>query len=183
MIFKVAKIQTDENNVIVDLTEKLDEGRSSSSMTLRLSFAAGELFKIGEVYEFDWLIVPPPGIKSVATLSFTGTALTDGDTVTVGVQTYTFRTVITEVPNEVLIGAVTDSMANLKAAVNGADGIGTIYSLETVANVDAVATIMNGTLELEFEAMVDGEDGNSILKESVSSNLSWDAGTTFTGGE
>lgn len=134
----------------------------------------------------DAVIPPPtpplPSAKAIAALTYTGTALTDGDTVTIGTQTYTFKTLLTGAPNEVLIGAVTASLTNLKAAVNAAAGSGDIYGSGTVANEDAVATILTGTLVLGFEAAVAGEAGNSIAKSETSSNLTWDVGATLSGG-
>lgn len=130
-------------------------------------------------------VIPPPtptGTKAIAALAFTGTALTDGDTVTIGTRVYTFKTLLTGSPNQVLIGAVTASLANLKAAVNAEAGSGVVYGSGTVANEDAVATTLTGTLALAFEAVVAGAAGNLIPKSETSSNLAWDAGATFSGG-
>lgn len=133
----------------------------------------------------DALVEAPPSgdTKAIASLTYTGTALTDGDTVTIGTQTYTFKTLLTGSPDEVLIGATTDSLAYLKAAVNGEEGAGVTYGEGTVANADAIATILTGTTALAFEALVAGVDGNTIAIAEASTNLTWDAGATFTGGE
>lgn len=124
----------------------------------------------------------PPAVAATALLIFTGTALTDGDTVTIGTRTYTFKTVLTGAANEVLIGAVTASLANLKAAVNGTAGIGVTYGHGTVAHTAVVAATLTGTTALTFEATTPGESGNTIAKGETSSNLSWDPGATFSGG-
>lgn len=124
-----------------------------------------------------------PAVKATAVLTFTGTALTDGDTVTIGTRTYTFKTVLTGEADEVLIGAVTASLANLKAAVNGTAGEGTTYGIGTVSHSSVEAVTLTGTTVLSFRARVAGTAGNTIGKSEVSTNLSWDAGTTFTGGE
>lgn len=134
---------------------------------------------------FNLHFTPPPlvaGVKATAELSFTGAALTDGDTVTIGTRTYTFKTLLTGAPDEVLIGAVTDSLANLKSAVNGTAGEGTTYGAGTVSHASVEATTLTGTTALSFRARVAGETGNTIAKSEASSNLSWDVGATFEGG-
>jgi hypothetical protein len=54
----------------------------------------------------------------------------DGDTVTVGTITYTFRTT-PSVAYEVAIGVLGESEHNLAAAINAAEGVGTIYGADT----------------------------------------------------
>lgn len=121
-------------------------------------------------------------VRAMATLTFTGTALTDGDTVTIGTRTYTFKTLLTGNSDELLIGAVTDSLANLKSAVNGSAGEGTSYGAGTVPHESAEATILTSTTALTFRARAAGVTGNTIGKSEASSNLSWDSGATFSGG-
>lgn len=128
-------------------------------------------------------ITPFSAVRASALLDFTGTALTDGDTVTIGTRSYTFKTVLTGSPDEVLIGAVTASLANLKSAVNGTEGEGTVYGAGTVAHAEVEAATLTGTTALLFEARVAGEAGNTIGKAEASSNMSWDAGEAFTQGE
>lgn len=123
-----------------------------------------------------------PAVKATAILTFTGTALTDGDTVEVGTRTYTFKTVLTGAPDEVLIGATTASLANLKSAVNGTAGAGTTYGTDTATHSAVEAATLTGTTALTFRALVAGTAGNTIVKSEESSRLSWDAGATFTGG-
>jgi flagellin len=107
---------------------------------------------------------------SFATGFFTGGANTGappvaaaGDTVTVGTQTYTFVTSLSNTPtaDEILVG-VTEaaSLANLANAVNGASGSGVTYGSPTVANtsVSAVAT----ATAIVFTALTPGIAGNSI---------------------
>lgn len=182
MRFRVVKIEHDVREVLVSFDQEVAEGLSSSTLILRLAAADRGAFLVGESYEFAWTLVPPLGVKALAALTFTGAALMDGDTVTVGTQTYTFKTLLTGAPDEVLIGAVTDSLSNLKAAVNAEAGIGVIYGTGTVANEDAVATILTGTLALAFETVVAGAAGNSVAKSGTSIDLAWDAGITFSGG-
>lgn len=154
--------------------------------------SSGRPLTLGQFLDYDagptaeiWVaavVAVTAGTKASAELTFSGSALTDADTVTIGVRTYTFKTVLSGAANEVLIGAVTASLVNLKAAVNGAAGAGTIYSTGTVAHADVDATILTGTTVLLFEAKLAGIAGNLIAKSEVSTNLLWDAGTTFSGG-
>lgn len=125
---------------------------------------------------------PSEGVAATATLTSTGTALTDADTVTIGDRVYTYKTVLTGAADEVLIGAATASLTNLKSAVNGTAGAGTTYGTGTVAHADVTAGTLTGTTVLDFEASTPGAAGNSIAKAETSTNLSWDAGETFSGG-
>lgn len=124
-----------------------------------------------------------PGRKALATLAHNGTALTDGDTVTVGSRVYTFKTVLTGAPDEVLIGAATASLGNLAAAINGAAGEGTLYGAGTAAHEDVTAEAQAANTRLACEALIIGTAGNDLRKAVVSANLAWDAGETFTGGQ
>lgn len=118
--------------------------------------------------------------RSVATLTATGTALTDGDTVTIGTRVYTFKTLLTGAVNEVLIGAATASLANLKKAVNGQGNGGVFYGPGTVPHELVEAMTLTGTTVLLFEVRDSVAPGTVIAKAETSTNLSWDAGTTFT---
>lgn len=122
-----------------------------------------------------------PAIKATAVLTFSGSALTDGDTVTIGARTYTFKTVLTGA-DDVLIGAVTASLANLKSAVNATAGEGTTYGTGTVSHNGVEAATLTGTTALTFRALVGGTTGNTIAKSESSLELSWDAGATLSGG-
>ena len=56
-------------------------------------------------------------------------------------QTYTFKAILTGAANEILIGAAaSDTSTNLRAAINGSAGAGTIYGTGTVANTQLAAT-------------------------------------------
>lgn len=125
---------------------------------------------------------PSEGVAATATLTSTGTALTDADTVTIGDRVYTYKTVLTGAADEVLIGAATASLTNLKSAVNGTAGAGTTYGTGTVAHADVTAGTLTGTTVLDFEASTPGAAGNSLTKAETSTNLSWNAGETFSGG-
>lgn len=105
----------------------------------------------------------------------------NGDTVTIGTQTYTFNaSTLVDTPDEVLVGAAaTNSLDNLIAAVNGAAGEGTTYGTGTVENVDSDAAAGAGdTIDLDAVAL--GSAGNIVTTE-VSSVLSFAAGTLVGG--
>ena len=91
---------------------------------------------------------------------------TAGSTVAVGGKTYTIVTALsnTLTANEVLLGAgLTNTLDNLKAAVNGAGGAG--YSSSTTQNANVTATTKTGTTLL-FVANTAGTAGNFITGTS-----------------
>lgn len=128
-------------------------------------------------------IVPLPAETAVALLTHTGTALNNNETITIGDRVYTFKTALTGAANEVIIGAATASLTNLKAAVNGGEGAGTIYGVGTAAHADVTATTLTvqASPTLRFEAKVAGAAGNAIATAEASLQLSWGA-TTFLDG-
>lgn len=160
---------------------------SQGEITLTsIDVEVSQFFTTGQSYDALITLRPAPPIPAVpatALLTFTGTALTDADTVVVGTRTYTFKTVLTGAANEVLIGAVTESLTNLKNAVNGGAGVGVTYGTGTTTHVDVLAGALTGTTELAFEVIEAGGAGNLIAKDEASTNLSWDQGATFSGGE
>jgi len=123
------------------------------------------------------------GTTATGTLTSNATAPGNGDTVTIGSYTYTFRTTLTtpSVAGEVLIGSsAAVALDNVKAAINGSAGAGTTYAEGTLANDQAIATTNTDTTQLVV-ARWSGVFGNSIGTTESSSNLSWGA-TTLTGG-
>lgn len=121
-----------------------------------------------------------------ATLTTTG-VVANGETVVLGGVTYTFKTTLSTTPtaNEVLIGAAaTNSLDNLKAAVNGGTvggvGAGSIYGRGTVANPDLVAGAKTAST-LVFIAKLEGTGGNSLASTETITNASF-GGATFAGG-
>lgn len=106
----------------------------------------------------------------------------DGETVTVGAKTYTYRTAFTGSPiNEVIIGAdVAASLANLTAAVNAGAGAGTTYGTGTTANASASA-VSYLSPQLLFRAITIGAGGNAIVTTETLSNGFFGA-ATLTGG-
>ncbi len=67
--------------------------------------------------------------------------VSDTETVTIGDHVYTFQTSLTDLPDNVLIGALaTDSIDNLIAAINNGAGEGTKYGTGTVINAYVTAS-------------------------------------------
>jgi hypothetical protein len=125
-----------------------------------------------------------PADYATNTLTSDATAVTSGDTVTIGSTVYTAKTALSVgVPNEVLIGSTADGsafLANLKKAINGTGNQGVDYSLGTVANADVVADTLTGTT-LKVWARTLGTTPNTLTTTETSSHLSW-ADSTLGGG-
>lgn len=90
---------------------------------------------------------------------------------------------IASTENEVLIGANANAtLANLKAAVNGAAGAGTTYSYVTVASTEVTAgAIDTGAHTLAIAAKAAGIAGNLLASTDDSATLSFTS-TVFAGG-
>ncbi len=152
--------------------------------------AATGTFDVFTVGDTPASIVPDAAItESVAAsavLSSTGVKPTDGDTVTIGAETYTFKDALSSGPAvafEVLIGAsAATALDNLKSAVNASAGAGTTYGTGTTGNADVTATTNTDTAQT-FVATVAGAAGNALDSTVVSTGsvLSF-AGLTFAGG-
>ncbi len=133
------------------------------------------------------------GTQASAQLAFNALPAAN-DAVTIGGNTYTFVTSLTQAtPNQVLIdttGATAEeklanTIANFVAAVNGAAGSGTVYSNSTTANADATASAA-GTL-VTFQATSAGNAviaGGGTIASSVGTGTAENFlnGATFAGG-
>lgn len=120
--------------------------------------------------------------KAVQTLTGDGTNITDGDTVTIGANVYTFEDTLTNVAGHVKKAATAPlSLTNLFHAINASGGVpGTDYALATVAHPSVVATNPSGTTVV-VTALLFGRAGNLIATTEVSSHLSWGAATLAGG--
>jgi len=126
----------------------------------------------------------PVGITAATGVLTASGAPNDGETVTIGETVYTFKTALTTdpatVPNEVLIGET--PLPNLVLAINGGEGVGTIYSTGTVAHPDVTAAEVSENATT-ITAKVAGAAGNEIDKATTVGNFDWDGtGAYFTGG-
>lgn len=101
------------------------------------------------------------------------------ETVTIGAQAYTFKTVLASA-YDVLIGAtIEDTLSNFIAAVNQDTGEGTLYGTGTVANTEVYGEELPSP-QCKVIALVAGTAGNSItVAETVDGT--WD-NATLTGG-
>ena len=119
-------------------------------------------------------------VTATGSVAFGSTNASNNDTVSIGGQTYTFKTSLTAATtaNEVLIG--TDSAAsaaNLAAAINGGTGAGTKYGSETVKNAWAIASIGTTTTTVTLTAAIAGAAGNNIALSASAATA-----TAFSGG-
>lgn len=114
----------------------------------------------------------------------------DGDTITVGEETYTFKTALSSgptVPFEVKIGADgEETLNNLRAALSAGAGEGTAYSEGTTANALAnapdAAAADGADFVLTIVAIAAGTSGNSIVLTEDASNLTVSGTGTLEGG-
>jgi hypothetical protein len=93
------------------------------------------------------------GTKAAVVLTSDNTAPSDGDTVTVGGQVYTFKTSLTAstTKNQVLINSTADgALLNLSRAINGLGTPGTDYGSLTLVNglVTASTSVTSHTITL-----------------------------------
>lgn len=118
--------------------------------------------------------------SATGTLTLAANA-SNGETVVIGSQTYTFRAILTAIANDVFIGATADdSINNLISAINRTGGAGTTYSEATEAHPDVTAATGAGDT-MVVTARVPGTDGNSIATTETMANGSW-GDTTLTSG-
>jgi len=113
-----------------------------------------------------------PAVAATGTITRTATNVSDGDTVTLGAQVYTFKTTLTPADYEVLIGAdAAASLTNLANAINGTGGTpGTDYQVPAANASASAGTIVGSTIPLT--ALTAGTAGNSIALSEASTQLS-----------
>lgn len=120
------------------------------------------------------------GTDGSQTLTTTG-VFSDGDTVTIGSMTYTMKTTLGTTANQVLIGAAaTNSLDNLKSAINGTGTPGTDYTANTPVHPQVTAgTKTSSTLAVNprDKAVTNA----SIATTETGANCSWGAATIASG--
>lgn len=120
------------------------------------------------------------GVKATGVFTSSG-ALANGETLTIGTNTYTFVTALSGARNEVLLGAnAAAALDNLKSAINATAGEGTTYGTGTVANPNVTATTNTDT-EQTVEAYRVGTYANSIPTTETCANCAWGAATLASG--
>ena len=126
-----------------------------------------------------------PGAFATNVLTFTALPL-NNETVTVGGKVYTFVTTLINIPGYVLleppgVGALDQTILNLKNAINLGAGSGTKYAASTQDNVVVNATTAtSSTLTVQSDDM--SAAANSSVCSETLSNGSW-ATPTLTGGK
>lgn len=111
-------------------------------------------------------VTPKLPVAADGTVTVAAGNAQDGDEITIGGITYTWKTALSEdtddaVPYEVLIGANNSAAAaNLQKAITAGDTAGTNYSTGTVAHPLATATVSSNVVTLK--AKTKGAAGNAI---------------------
>lgn len=142
----------------------------------------------GEFYDYSPHRVAPynlytataDAVTATGSVAFGSTNASNNDTVSIGGQTYTFKTSLTAATtaNEVLIGTDAEaSAANLAAAINKGTGGGTKYGSSTVKNAWAIASIGTTTTTVSLTATISGAAGNNIALSASAATA-----TAFSGG-
>lgn len=120
------------------------------------------------------------GVKATGVLTGSD-VFTDGEVAVIENRTYTFvDSLDNNVPNQVLIGTLAETLDNLKSAINADEGAGTTYSLNTVAHTQVTATTNTATAQT-VEALVVGTAANAIATTTDAANASWGAATLASG--
>jgi hypothetical protein len=134
----------------------------------------------GSEYRCAGFILKSTSVAATGTLTSTGVAPTDTDTVTIGVKVYTFKTALTPVEGEVLIGgSAAVALDNLRSAINHTGTPDTDYKCAAVH--PTVTATTNADTTQVVQAKTAGTSGNSIATTKVAVTLSWGA-VTLTGG-
>lgn len=116
-----------------------------------------------------------------AQLTSDNTNVSDGDTVTIGVKTYTFKTTLTPTEGQVHIGASADaSLTNLISAINHTGTPGTDYDC-AAANTQVWAEAAVAAHVVTIHSLAIGTASNSISTTETAAHLSW-GGTTMAHG-
>lgn len=119
--------------------------------------------------------------NATGTLTSDNTNVADGATVVIGSTTYTFRTALTPLDGEVLIGASADaSLLNLIRAINHSGTYGTDHSCVHAHPLVTAATSVTSHA-FAVTARASGTAGNAIASTETSAHLSW-GGTTLASG-
>lgn len=126
------------------------------------------------------------GAQATGTLTSNNVIMSDGDTVTIGSITYTFKTTLTPTEGQVLINGAADAgLLNLIRAINGTGSNGVDYYTKRLDGHPDVSAATSVTAHAFLVAARDaGVAGNSIATtetDGSTARLSWGA-TTLTGG-
>jgi hypothetical protein len=119
------------------------------------------------------------GTAPTTTLTSSGTA-GNNETFTIGNRTYTLKTTLTGAANEVLIGvAATNTLDNIKEAINGTGTPGTNYTQGTLRHDLVTAGAKNATTLVI--AATDTNVGGSIASTETMANFAFTGATLSAG--
>lgn len=123
------------------------------------------------------------GTAPTGTITASGVAVA-GETITIGDVTYTWRAAVDNtIPNEIKIGAAaTNSLDNLKDAINGTSAVGapgTEYSQLTKRHPKVTAGAKNATTLVV--ASTDTNANGSLATTETMTNWAWGAATLSAG--
>lgn len=124
-------------------------------------------------------------VRSVATGTVTSnnTNVSDGNVVTIGTTTYTFKTALTPTTGEVLIGTSADaSLLNLINAINATGVNGTDYQIDAAHPTVVADAAVSSTHVFKLYAVgAPGTAGNAIALTKTATTLTV-SGSTLLGG-
>jgi hypothetical protein len=131
----------------------------------------------------DACLVHGYGALATGVLTSDNTAnVSNGDTVTIGSITYTFRSAAPSVVNEVLISGTADaSLLNLINTINLTGTAGTTYISAQTAHTEVYAQVAVAAHAVTVFAKRPGTLGNALVTTETAATLSWGGGT-LTGG-
>ena len=140
----------------------------------------------GAIITSGRLIVVTPfntvGVLANGTLTVASTyTVSDGETVTIGTQVYTFKTTLSVTPTayEVLIGASDDiALTNLTKAINLTGVAGTNYGVGTLINTKVTAAHTASTHVMTVTSLVNSAANDTVATTETMALGSW-GGTTL----
>ena len=179
------------SNIIYTFQEAIAEGgaRAKADLTFTGVAANGETVTVDDiVFEFVDALTEAKAAGTL-TVASGGSKIQNGNTVTIGTKTYTFKTALTPEEGEVLIGADdTAALLNLKDAINRdtpGDKDGVKYKV-AAAHTDVEATASDATT-LSISARTIGAAGNLIAttetEENEATDVAWGAATLANGAD
>lgn len=124
-------------------------------------------------------VVVPAAAAATGTLTSTAN-LANGDTVTIGAQTYTMTSPFVDAANNIDASvSQAQTMENLRRAINGNGVAGVNYGTGTPVNTNVTA--VDSPTTVVVTAIVAGTAANLVATTETSANASWGA-ATLTGG-
>lgn len=168
------------------LTDESSFGRALTARGQAARYAPldappGDYKVVSNIAPLDDSYMEAPYTSASNVLTFTGQPA-NNETVVVDGTTYTFKTVFANVAGNVLIGAaVTNSIDNLVAAINGDAGAGTLYGTGTTFSANASAANIDND-QMRVTANTPGAAGNAVGTTDTVANAAWSSGVTLAGG-